>query len=97
MRDLQYRLPNGKTDFAMFEKAERKLSANLNAGTPPHKVRLPDAYMDRVAAHDQTVRQERSLEAEAWRRFNGSKIEQQPKAQKRNPGLWERFVRWVFE
>ena len=96
MNDPRYRLPDGSINRAKLDAADKKQSINMISGNPPHKVRLPDAYMERVQAHDKAERQQRSLAAEAWRRFKGSESEQ-AYHEARKSGLWERFVRWVIE
>ena len=97
MNEPKYRLPNGRVNHEKLEAAERLASTNMGKGTPPHKVKLPDAYMAKVKAHDEAQRQKRSLAHEAWKRFVSGDSATQPVAPKPEPGLWDRFIRWIVE
>lgn len=46
---------------------------NFDNGTPHHKVKLPDTYMDRTQVHDKVVRFGRSLEKEVLDRVKGAR------------------------
>jgi len=96
MMNPKNRLPNGKINHEKLEVLKKRRYAKWFAGTPPHKVRLPDQYMERVNVYDKVVRQKRSLEAEAWRRFNKTKesrVHQQPA----ETSLWRRILKWLVE
>jgi hypothetical protein len=97
MNEPKYRLPNGKINQKKLDAARKHRYDRWNAGTPPHKVKLPDAYMAKVKAHDEAQRQKRSLAHEAWKRFVSGDSATQPVAPKPEPGLWDRFIRWIVE
>jgi hypothetical protein len=73
MRELKYRLPDGSINRLKLDSAKKLLFDNLFAGTPPHKVKLPDAYMDKVKVHDKAQRYEHSLVKEALKRLQAQK------------------------
>jgi len=77
MRELKYRLPNGKIDHPKIEKAEKARYAKFNSGTPPHKVKLPNTYMNKVKVHDKAVRYNRSLAKETLMRLKKGEIDTQ--------------------
>ena len=75
MEDPQYRRSDGSVDMAKLESAEKLLFSRMFSGRPPHKIKLPDAYMDKVRTHNKKYRHERSLATEAWKKFNRSSNE----------------------
>jgi hypothetical protein len=77
MREPKYRLSDGSIDRAKLDTDNKALFDNMSAGTPPHKIKLPDAYMDKVKVQDKAVRYERSLAKEVLKRLRSGEIDTQ--------------------
>jgi hypothetical protein len=73
MRELKYRSQDGSINRLKLDAAKKVQDKNFNAGTPPHKIKLPDAYMDKVKVHDKAQRYEHSLAKEASKRLQAQK------------------------
>ena len=96
MYEPKYRGFNGEIDYIALEADERIQNENMDDGTPPHKVNLPDAYMYRVRDHDKANRYHRSLAKKALERYMTEKNKEV--IRKHNKlSLWERFEQWMSE
>ena len=77
MREPKYRLPDGSIHREKLDAAKKARFDKMFAGNPPHKIKLPDAYMDRAQTHDKAVRYERSLGKEVLNRLKRGEIDTQ--------------------
>ncbi|NKC15618.1 MAG: hypothetical protein GKR94_26495 [Gammaproteobacteria bacterium] len=96
MYEPKYRLSDGRIDRAKLDAAKKSRYKRWDAGKPPHKVRLPDAYLDKVVAHEKAERHPRSLEKAAWDRLISQKTPDTPEPTA-SSGFWQRLLRWFSD
>ncbi|MET0100884.1 MAG: hypothetical protein ABW078_04060 [Sedimenticola sp.] len=93
--DPQYRFSNGQVNRAKLDADKKYFFEKWDAGDPPHKVILPDAYMDRVSEHDKASRHHRNLVQEMIDRNKTEEITQKV-VEFSDPELGNSFVSVVF-
>ena len=91
-----YRFPDGSINRRKYELEKQKRYDLWGSGATPHKVVLPDEYMDKLREHDKSQRHYRSLQSEVQN--NLAKVNTTRNTEEENrPGFWSKIVRWLSQ